>query len=84
MVKDDQLWKMASVYLKLSEVTREYGHRKVWRYGLEVAIKIKGSQGNRRVEWGKPEHPSMAIGLFYRPVSMLELLSSKSFSSLTN
>jgi hypothetical protein len=29
MVKDDQLWKMASVYLKLSEVTREYGHRKV-------------------------------------------------------
>ena len=49
-----QLWKMASVYLKLSEVTREYGHRKVWRYGLEVAIKIKGSQGNRRVEWVKP------------------------------
>jgi len=28
-----QLWKMASVYRKLSEVTREYGHRKVWRYG---------------------------------------------------
>ncbi|MFN5138282.1 MAG: hypothetical protein ACK5HK_08630 [Pseudanabaena sp.] len=27
---------------------------------------------------------SMAIGLFHRPVSMLELLSSKSFSSLTN
>jgi hypothetical protein len=24
---------------------------------LEVAIKIKGSQGNRRVEWVKPEHP---------------------------
>jgi hypothetical protein len=26
----------------------EYGHLKVWRYGLEVAIKIKGSQENRR------------------------------------
>ena len=79
-----QLWKMASVYLKLSEVTREYGHRKVWRYGLEVAIKIKGSQGNRRVEWVKPEHPSMAIGLFHRPVSMLELLSARGFHCLTN
>ena len=56
-----QLWKIASVYLKSSEVTREYGHRKVWRYGLEVAIKIKGSQGNRRVEWVKPEHPYTAV-----------------------
>ena len=27
----------------------------------EVAIKIKGSQGNRRVEWVKPEHPFTAI-----------------------
>ena len=26
-----QLWKLASVYLKSSEVTREDGHRKVWR-----------------------------------------------------
>ena len=26
----------------------EYGHLMVWRYGLEVAIKIKGSQENRR------------------------------------
>ena len=56
-----QLWKMASVYLKSSEVTREYGHRKVWRCGLEVAMKIKGSQGNRRVEWVKPEHPYTSI-----------------------
>ena len=148
-----QLWQMASVYLKSSEVTREYGHRKVWRYGLEVAIKIKGSQGKRRVEWVKPEHPytaisdksdvhanhneannsalrrrcsafrrrqnlyaknteglqravtvqrlihnwvrpheglgknktpAMAIGLFHRPVSMLELLSSRGFLCLTN
>lgn len=36
---------VASVYLKSTEVSREYGHRKVWRHGLEVAIKIKGSHG---------------------------------------
>lgn len=147
-----QLWQMASVYLKSSEVSREYGHRKVWRYGLEVAIKIKGSQGHQRVEWVKPEHPytaisvksdihanhneannsalrrrcsayrrrqnlyaknpsglqramtvqrlvhnwvrphvglgknttpAMAIGLFHRPISMLEFLSLRGCSSLT-
>jgi hypothetical protein len=38
-----------------------YGYRKVWKQGLEVAIKIKGSQGKRRVEWVKPEHPFTAI-----------------------
>ena len=37
-----QLWQMASVYLKSTEVMGEYGHGKVWRHGLEVAIKIKG------------------------------------------
>jgi hypothetical protein len=148
-----QLWQLASVYLKSTEVSHEYGHRKVWRHGLEVAIKIKGSQGNRRVEWLKPEHPytaisdksdvhanhneannsalrrrcsayrrrqnlyaknteglqrvvtvqrlihnwvrppvglcknktpAMAIGLFHRPLSMLELLSSRGFYCLTN
>ncbi len=52
---------MASVYLKSTEVSRAYGHRKVWRHGLEVAIKIKGSQGNPRVEWVKSEHPYTAI-----------------------
>jgi hypothetical protein len=56
-----QLWQRASVYLKSTEVSREYAHRKVWRHGLEVAIKIKGSQGNRRVAWLKPEHPYTAI-----------------------
>ena len=126
----------------------------IGRYGdrLEVAIKIKGLQGNRRVEWLKPEHPytaisnksdvhanhkvannsalrrrcsayrrrqnlyaknneglqravtvqrlvhnwviphvslgknktpAMAIGLYHRPLSMLELLSSSGFHSLT-
>jgi len=38
-----QLWQMASVYLKSTEVIGEYGHRKVWRHGLEVAIKSKTS-----------------------------------------
>jgi hypothetical protein len=52
---------MTSVYLKASEVIREYGHRKVWRYGLEVALKIKASQGNRLVQWIKPEHPYTTI-----------------------
>jgi hypothetical protein len=56
-----QLWQMASVRLKSTEVSREYGHRKVWRHGLEVAIKVKSSQGNRRVAWLKPEHPYTAI-----------------------
>jgi len=34
---------------------------KVWREGLEVAMKIKGSQGRKRVKWVKPEHPYTAI-----------------------
>lgn len=55
------LWKLASVYLRLGEAHRDYQHRKVWREGLEVAMKIKGSQGNRRVEWVYPEHPFTAI-----------------------
>lgn len=56
-----QLWSLASVWLKQQETSRVYGHRKVWRYGLEVACKIKGSQGNPRVEWIKSEHPFTAI-----------------------
>lgn len=56
-----ELWKLASVYLKAGEGHRDYGHRKVWREGLEVAMKIKGSQGKRRVEWVKVEHPFTAI-----------------------
>ena len=31
--------------------------------GKKVAIKIKGSQGNPRVEWLKVEHPFTAISL---------------------
>lgn len=55
------LWKLASVPLKAEETTREYGRRKVWREGLEVAMKVKGTQGRKRVEWLKPEHPFTAI-----------------------
>lgn len=55
------LWALASVYLKAGEVHPDYGHRKVWREGVEVAMKIKGSQGTRRVEWVKHEHPYTAI-----------------------
>jgi hypothetical protein len=56
-----ELWKLASRYLRQSETTLEYPYRKVWREGLEVAMKIKGSQGRPRVEWVKAEHPLTAI-----------------------
>ena len=56
-----ELWKLASVYLKSGEFHRKFPYRKVWREGLEVAMKIKGSQGNRRVEWVKFDHPFTAI-----------------------
>ena len=56
-----QLWLLASVFLKFREYSCAYGHRKVWREGLEVAVKVKGSQGKKRVEWIKLEHPYTAI-----------------------
>lgn len=55
------LWKLASVYLPRRETTQVYPFLKVWRAGLEVAIKIKGSQGKPRVEWVNREHPYTAI-----------------------
>ena len=55
------LWKLASVRLKAGEFHPNYGRRKVWRQGLEVAMKIKGSQGRKRVEWVKVEHPFTAL-----------------------
>jgi hypothetical protein len=55
------LWKIASVYLPSSETPANYPYRKVWRVGLEVAMKIKGSQGKPRREWVKQEHPLTAI-----------------------
>lgn len=56
-----ELWQLASVFLKAAEAHPDFGHRKVWREGLEVAIKIKGSQGRRRIEWVKTEHPFTAL-----------------------
>jgi hypothetical protein len=56
-----ELWKLASVYLKQSETTPDYPYRKVWREGLEVAMKVKGSQGKPHIEWLKQEHPFTAI-----------------------
>jgi hypothetical protein len=49
------------VYLPRSETTETYRYRKVWREGLEVAIKVKGSQGKPHVEWLRAEHPFTAI-----------------------
>jgi hypothetical protein len=57
----NELWKIASVYLPSSETPAKYPYRKVWRAGLEVAMKIKGSQGKPRREWVKQEHPLTAI-----------------------
>ena len=56
-----ELWKLASVYLPRSETTEAFPFRKVWREGLEVAMKIKGSQGKPRVEWLKQKHPFTTI-----------------------
>lgn len=55
------LWPLASEYLPERGLAMTYPFRKVWREGLEVAIKIKGSQGQRRVVWLKVEHPFTAI-----------------------
>jgi hypothetical protein len=56
-----ELWKLASIYLPSRLTSEAYPYRKVWREGLEVAIKIKGSQGKVRVEWLKQEHPFTPI-----------------------
>ena len=56
-----ELWKLASVYLPSRITSDAYPYQKVWREGLEVAIKLKGSQGKARVEWLKVEHPFTAM-----------------------
>ncbi|WP_148216055.1 IS1 family transposase [Acaryochloris marina] len=55
------LWKLASAYLPRSTTTQAYPFRKIWRAGLEVAMKLKGSQGKPRVVWVNREHPYTAI-----------------------
>jgi hypothetical protein len=57
------LWSLASVYLSKKERLKDYSYRKVWREGIEVAMKVKGSQGRPRREWVKVEHPFTAISL---------------------
>jgi hypothetical protein len=55
------LWHLASVFLPPAQTTDVFGYRKVWREGLEVAMKVKGSQGTPHIEWMKPEHPFTAL-----------------------
>jgi hypothetical protein len=55
------LWPLAHVFLKPDEVSSTYRHRKVWRQGLEVACKVKGSQGTPRRVWRYRTHPYTAI-----------------------
>ena len=56
-------WLLASVWLKRQSLPAGYDYRKVWREGLEMAIKIKGSQGRARRQWVKIEHLWTAINL---------------------
>jgi hypothetical protein len=55
------LWPLAHEFLKPNEVSSSYHHRKVWRQGLEVACKVKGSQGTPRRVWRYRVHPYTAI-----------------------
>jgi hypothetical protein len=55
------LWPLAHAFLKPDEVSISYRHRKVWRQGLEVACKVKGSQGTPRRVWRYRTHPYTAI-----------------------
>jgi hypothetical protein len=55
------LWPLASERLSNQGLAATYAFRKVWRVGLEVAIKIKGSQGQRRVVWLNVDHPFTAL-----------------------
>lgn len=55
------LWKLVIVYLPQKDKTEAFEYRKVWPEGLEVAIKVKGSQGKPHIEWLRQEHPFTAI-----------------------
>ena len=54
-------WKLAHVWLGGKGVPQTYTRRKVLRQGIEVASKVKRSQGRRRVRRCKPEHPYTAL-----------------------
>lgn len=50
------------IHTAIQQRPRAYGHRKVWREGEESGCQwCCGSQGKKRVEWIKPEHPYTAI-----------------------
>jgi hypothetical protein len=55
------LWPLAHVFLKSEAVSGSYRYRKVWRQGIEVACKVKGSQGTPRKVWRYRVHPYTAI-----------------------
>lgn len=55
------LWKLAIVWLKEQNWSAVYNYRQVWQEGLEVAMKIKSSQGRVRREWLKVEQSGTAI-----------------------
>ena len=42
-------------------IPQDYERRKVWRQGIEVAGKVKRSEGRRRIQRRKPEHPYTAL-----------------------
>ena len=74
------LWKLANIYLSQRETTETYRYRRVWREGLEGAMKVKGSQGKPHVEWLRPEHPFTAIS----PKSDVHKVSGGSFPRHTS
>lgn len=54
------LWAVAHEWLTRARYPGAV-YRKVWREGLEVACKVKGSQGRPRRVWCKAEHPYTVI-----------------------
>lgn len=52
---------MASVLLKAHERHPDDGRRQGWRQALDVAMKIDGAQGRRRIQWVEVEHPLTAL-----------------------
>ncbi len=54
-------WQLAHVWLTGEGFSQDYDRRKVLRQGIEVACKVKRSQGRRRVKRSKPEHPYTAL-----------------------
>jgi hypothetical protein len=56
-----QLWRLAALYLSGLRLPQVFGRRKTLPAGVEVAAKVKRSQGRRRIVRRHPEHPYTAI-----------------------